>query len=302
MKRVDFDAIVDHLALTHIIKGETESATTRIRRLLELISSYSFNIYYIKGKDMIISDFLSRQNHGNSNPHEIMPISFNMHNLLHEKYYNIGKTEKYLVQMWSQTKSSGVNVPEVHGMSKYLNPNILTEKQNIKPWKGNRIWQEKPQIGQGRAGMGRRRFLPINQAITQTSELSKKIPDVSKIEMRIINQAYFTTPMQSITNSNVEATHRRPLIKDIPFYPDPTYRPPPKPMRTPSPGSLESTDINLEINIDFKEKSPFQGVISEMYQRPNKSFFQEPWELEGVVNTGNLVQKFLPNRLILIRY
>ena len=57
LKRVDFDAIVDHLALTHIIKTKSEPATTRIKRLLELISSYSFNLYYIKGKDMILSNF-----------------------------------------------------------------------------------------------------------------------------------------------------------------------------------------------------------------------------------------------------
>ena len=40
LKRVDFDAIVDHLALIHIIKSKMEPATTRIKRLLELISSY----------------------------------------------------------------------------------------------------------------------------------------------------------------------------------------------------------------------------------------------------------------------
>ena len=59
LERVDCDAIVDHLALTHIIKSKMELATTRIKRLLELISSYSFNLYYIKGKDLILSDFLS---------------------------------------------------------------------------------------------------------------------------------------------------------------------------------------------------------------------------------------------------
>ena len=51
LKRVDFDAIVGHLASTHIIKSKAELATNRIKRLLELISSYSFNLYYIKGKD-----------------------------------------------------------------------------------------------------------------------------------------------------------------------------------------------------------------------------------------------------------
>ena len=84
LKRVDFDAIVDHLALTHIIKSKAEPATTRIKRLLELISSYSFNLYYMKGKDMILSDFLSRQENDNSEPSKIIPISFNAYNVLEE--------------------------------------------------------------------------------------------------------------------------------------------------------------------------------------------------------------------------
>ena len=67
LKRVDFDVIVDHLALTHIIKSKAEPSTVRIKRLL-LISAYSFNLYYIKRKDMILSDFLSRHNHDDSNP------------------------------------------------------------------------------------------------------------------------------------------------------------------------------------------------------------------------------------------
>ena len=94
LKGVDFDMTLDHLALTHIIKSKAEPTTTRIKRLLELISSYSFNLYYIKGKDMILSDFLSRQKHNDSNPHEIIPICFNMNNILHTKYYNIGKVRK----------------------------------------------------------------------------------------------------------------------------------------------------------------------------------------------------------------
>ena len=58
LKKVDFDAIVDHLAITHIMRSKAEPATTRIKRLLELLSLYSFNLYYVKGKDMILSNFL----------------------------------------------------------------------------------------------------------------------------------------------------------------------------------------------------------------------------------------------------
>ena len=91
LKRVDFYMIVDLLALTHIINSKVESVTTRMKRLLELISSYSFNLYYMKGKDMILSDFLSRQTHDNSDQHDIITISFNMQTTLHEKYYNTQK-------------------------------------------------------------------------------------------------------------------------------------------------------------------------------------------------------------------
>ena len=58
LKKVDFDAIVDHLELVHILKSKTEPATARIKRLLEVLSAYSFNLYYMKGKDMILSDLL----------------------------------------------------------------------------------------------------------------------------------------------------------------------------------------------------------------------------------------------------
>ena len=74
LRKVDFDVVVDHLAITHIIQSKVEPATTRIKRLLEVLSSYSFNLYYIKGKDMILSDFLSRQMVDDNNPCEIIPI------------------------------------------------------------------------------------------------------------------------------------------------------------------------------------------------------------------------------------
>ena len=58
LKNVDFDARVNHLALVYVLKIKAEPATTRIKRLLEVLSAYSFNLYYMKGKDMILTDFL----------------------------------------------------------------------------------------------------------------------------------------------------------------------------------------------------------------------------------------------------
>ena len=125
LKKVDFDAIVDHMALVHILKSKTEPATPRIKRLLAVLSAYSFNLYYMKGKDMILSDFLSRQEIDESNPDEIIPISFDMKTILNDRYYKVEEEKgKYLVQTRSQTKDSGI---KVHGTKKGLDPNLRPE-------------------------------------------------------------------------------------------------------------------------------------------------------------------------------
>ena len=211
LKRVDFDAIVDHIALTYIIKSKAEPATVKIKRSLELISSYSFNLYYIKGKDMVLSDFFSRQNNNDSNPHEIKPISFNMHKVLQENYYKI---DSYLVQTRSQARSSGIKLPEVHGMRKNLDIYIKPEKQHVSPIKGSVV---KLHIGQGRAGLKRKISDPINQPINHPSELSQKIPGKTEIETGKTNPAHSKDPMHIINNVDLGMTHTKPLIPDAPF-------------------------------------------------------------------------------------
>ena len=44
LNKVDFDTIIDHLALTHIIKSKAGPTTNRMKRLLGVLSSYSFNL------------------------------------------------------------------------------------------------------------------------------------------------------------------------------------------------------------------------------------------------------------------
>ena len=110
LKREDFDAIVDHLTITHIMRSKVEPATTIIKRLLEILSSYSFNLYYIKGKDMILSDFLSRQHGDDSDPHQIIIISFNIKEILKENYQNMVK-DMFMVQTRSQTKAKAATPP-----------------------------------------------------------------------------------------------------------------------------------------------------------------------------------------------
>ena len=265
--------------------------TPRIKRLLELISSYSFNLYYMKGKDMILSDFLSRQTHDNSNPHEIIPISFNMYNTLYENYYSIEIKDKYLVQTRLQKKETGITLPEVHCTKKTLDTNILPEKQ-----KPQRQWEQvdknRPRLGRGRAGIKCKKPQPVVD-ITVSASKSHKIPTVQNATK---DSTAFPVPKQLITNETETITRRKiPSINtEQTFNPDSIYRPFPRPLENLWPSSPgNKPDTKPRIDVEFKENSLHQeGIISEFNQRPNKSYFQELKDLESLVNTSRLVQNF----------
>ena len=204
-----------------------------------------------------------------------------MHQVLHRNYYD---TENYLVQTRSQARSSGIKLPDVHGIGKNLDPNIKPEKQHANPIKDG---IENPCIIQGRAGLKRKRSDPINHRIKPPSELSQKIPGETKIETRKTNHIHSKDPMHSVNNVDEGTTHTRPLIPDVPFHPGPTYRPPSKPIRSNVPRSQESSqsspsteNINSHINLDFEDNSPFQeGMFQKLIEDQTKHSFknQKDW-------------------------
>ena len=132
--------------------------------------------------------------------------------------------------MRSQARSSGVKLPEVHGVRKNLDPNIKPEKQHANSQQGS---VERPQTGQGRAraGLRRKRPDPINQTIKKPPDLSQKIPGRTKIETGKTNQAHSRDLIHSVNNVNGNITDNKPLIPDVPFHPGLVYKPLPKPIR-----------------------------------------------------------------------
>ena len=66
----------------------------------------------------------------------------------------------------------------------------------------------------------------------------------------------------------------------------PQNRPPPKP-----PDQLIYKQDIVNTKTDIEENSPFQeNIISEIYERPNKSYFQEPIKLKDLIDTRNIIQ------------
>ena len=104
---------------------------------------------------MLLSDFLSRQGTDNSNPHEIITISFDMQATLKDRYYNVEEDSIYLIQTWSQDKASWIKLPEIHSVDKGVDPNVKPERQILKsPNLTTQLnHQNKPRLGQERVDL-----------------------------------------------------------------------------------------------------------------------------------------------------
>ena len=254
LKRVDFDAVVDHLAIMHIMKSKAEPASNKIKRLLEILSAYSFNLYYIKGKNMVLSDFLSRQHGDNSNLHDIIPISFNMGKVLQQNYQNYAK--KYLVQTRSQSKANNARPSNTH--------TPLHAKA---------------------AGKVRKEIKPI---VIDDDDDDDDEPIIIDLDTKVGIEAQ----TQDTTVAKGSDSSAQQSSKDV-MYLEPIVRPLPKPPELIDKTEIK-VSAKLDPNVDFEENSPHQeDIILETYINLDQTYFERPQELTDLVNTTKLVQKYL---------
>ena len=180
---------------------------------------------------------------------------------------------------------------EVHGTKKMLDTRVLPEKE--KPHiQAEQVVKIRPKLGRGRAGIKCKKPQPVADITATTSKLCK-IPTIQNVTK---DNTDFPVPKQLITNKTETITQRKIQGKnrEQPFYPDPIYRPPPRPPDNLRPNHPESkSDTRPKRDIEIEENSPHQdGIILEVYWRPDKSYFHAPKDLERLLNTHNLVKKF----------
>ena len=82
----EFDCAVDHKAIVAIIQAKTPPATSRIASLLEKLTRFKFRLYYVKGKDLKLADYLSRLTIDKESPRVLTPISFHPRDVLQTVY------------------------------------------------------------------------------------------------------------------------------------------------------------------------------------------------------------------------
>ena len=197
-----------------------------------------------------------------------MPISFNAYRILEEnRKIDVCKNEeKFLIQTHSQ-----------------LNPNLRPEKQHVIPKKG---MTERLYIGQGRARLRRKHEC---DHINQPSDVTRRISETSKIVTGKTNIPQHTNAMcdRGINND-------KSFSPNVLLHLDPLQKPLLKQQNV---DKFIPTNQSTSINLDIEENSPFQeDVISETRQRLDKTFFQNQNRLEDIIDTSNLIHKFLPRQ------
>ena len=212
LKHREFDAAVDHVAVAQIMKAKTEPATTRIMRLLDRLSAYRFNLYYGKGRDMILSDYLSRHRQKDLDPSELIPISFccfrDYRSLINDR---IGE-DIFCIKTRSSAKAIGEEVGEVHGENKPLDPNYKPEHQSKS--KLPSVMGKSSPIKTPRKPILKMPTRPIPKALTTPKSVKIQSESVNDMLTPILNPSTMGTPV-SVHGGAQLKTHRvdgTPLI------------------------------------------------------------------------------------------
>ena len=85
LRNTEFTVIIGHSALLYVLNAKRKPPTLRLKKLIEVLSQYSFKVKFLRGKDMTISDFLSRHpGQDLASPNEIIQRQIELQNLVVE--------------------------------------------------------------------------------------------------------------------------------------------------------------------------------------------------------------------------
>ena len=108
-----------------------------------------------------------------------------------------------------------------------------------------------------------------------------------------------TNSIHSTNNVSDRLINNNPFMPDVPLHPDLLLR---APKQQTIKQNMQEINPNPNINFDFEENSPFQeGIMSETFQRLDRSFFQNPRQLGDLINKEKLVHRFFPKQTDIIK-
>ena len=289
LKHREFDAAVDHAAVAQIMKAKTEPATTRIMRLLDRLSAYSFNLYYVKGRDMILSDYLSRHRQKDLDPSELIPISFCCLKTYRSIIDNRIGEEIFCIKTRASAKASGETVGEVHGADKPLDPNYKPEHQS----------KSKLPSVTGKLSPEKVIRKPISQTPSRHTPKRLVTPKSIRIQSEVVSDVAIpdsnSTPKRTPIMVHGGARPKTPMMVKTPLAPStrPPLTPPHTHLQTPpyvprkilssTPPDIGEKNMNIHDKIikEAEEKmSGFDKKMQELEEQNRKIFHPPP--IEGI--------------------
>ena len=268
---------MDHAAVAQIMKAKTEPATTRIMRLPDRLSAYSFNLYYVKGRDMILSDYLSRHRQKDLNPSVLIPISFCCLKIYTSIINDRISEEIFCIKTRASAKASSETVGEVHGADKPLDPNYKPEHQS----------KSKLPSVTGKLSPEKVIRKPISQ--TPSGHTPRRLVTPKSVRIQSEVDSDMTIPGSNSTPK------RTPIMVKTPLTPStrPPHTPPHTHLQTPpyvprrilssTPPETSGKNMNIHDKIIKEAEEKISGIDKKMQEleEQNRKIFHPP-PIEGI--------------------
>ena len=312
----EFDCAVDHKAIVQIMKSKKPPASERIKRFLRDLAEFAVDYYYIKGKDMVISDYLSRTPCDINVSAELIPVGFDPTEILkmHEewKYKQQGKLT---VVTRSQTKTDGVKPPEVHGIDKGVDPDLKPEHQDrskLQPVQDalrskrqalQDKYSTKPKTTASQSTARKILTKSIRQLRSKSKspekviqeEITHEIPDIWEPgDIPLDNAA------DQATREIEQIPQNTPVARGIPDMPN-DFGPPVDDDQMAEPGLLKPrqlADLDPTGNLELDLNSPYTVEEVETKCRPpTKMDFEVPPSLADQMDEGKFITRYLPKQV-----
>ena len=301
--KAEIDVAVDHKAVVQIMKAKHPPVSPRVEVLLEKMLSDPFNLYYVKGKDLILVDFLSRIRSDCSDPNEVIPISFvdMKARLRHPTLHFHGHVTR------STAKREGLVMLTIHGSNKLLDPHRKPEHQTdltpknmplapptqvqrpfrrtVIPPSATQVVSRKLIDCSVKILRGKRDHQPQVQ-----SQIPLKLPRMDPLTPKEPSPSQIT---DSIPHDIPEFDPRELHLTQNPHKPETIYQPP---SHVPAKGK-QLSPMPLDTNIDMGNPiTNYHDLVDVVVRHPNHDELEPPVPLSCLVDTSKIARRRLPQQ------
>ena len=311
LRNSNFTLYCDHSALVHIMNGKKEPPTLRLKKLIENLSDYKFDIKFLRGKDIFVSDFSSRHPDNEESCNDpIIPVAFLMkeivlpeHSHKFMEWLNVLLDTREMLAYKENTYRECqcervMTMKETFRiMTRGMAKSAKAEVTAMYPLKGDHKKPEKSQIG----------------IIEVKDKKGKNQGKIQEIQVDIPNQQADDEIMAEIDNVNIPDRVIKPIALNVPKLNMCDLQVPPvlnepipmKPVKKAAP-VINYDQILVPVNIDvtlkgqlppFDMEKSFDAVHTTAEQLPGlESLFREDKPLFKPGTEISLFMKHIPKQ------